>query len=206
MTRHARALAVHPQPRGRGGRVAGIVSLAGFIPYIRAIWLGRTRPSLSTWVIWTFVSFMLYASYRASGAEATLWARLSYVVGPAVIVLLALRTGTREWGRIDLACLAASACAGIAWVLSGSPALTLALNIAVDCIGAVPTILKTCRDGESEDGTAWGLFLVGASCNLAAAERWDAATLAYPLYLFLIAAIMCNADRALGMAAAAPGE
>ena len=90
------------------GEIAGVLSAAGFIPYIIAILRGRTRPSLATWIIWTVVSCMLYASYRASGAEATLWAPLSYVVGPVVIVLLSLRTGSREWSRTDQACLAAS--------------------------------------------------------------------------------------------------
>lgn len=173
------------------GQIAGVLSLAGFIPYVIAILRGRTRPSLATWIIWTVVSVMLFASYRASGAEATLWAPLSFVIGPVCVVLISLGRGTSVWTRTDRLCLAASGATIIFWAVTGSPLVALFLNILVDCVGAIPTIRNTWIDGDAEDATAWSLFCAGAACNLAAAERWDVATLSYPLYLFAVSIIIC---------------
>lgn len=169
------------------GVLAGIISLAGFVPYIAGVVSGRTVPSRSTWLIWTLVGAMLFASYHEAGARETIWVALSYVAGPLVVFILSLRHGSRDATLLDRACLAVSAASAALWAATGEPILALLLNIMVDCAGAVPTIVKLWRDPGSEDMTAWCFFLVAAVLNLAAIREWELSTIVYPAYLFAVA-------------------
>ena len=167
------------------GKVAGIVSLAAFIPYIIATLRGKTKPNRATWWIWTVVGFMLGASYYSSGADHTIWVPLSYIIGPFTTAVLSVKYGEGGWTRLDLACLL---CAGVSvalWWMFSSPLTALLINLSIDLLGALPTVWKTYHRPEGEDRTAWALFFAGNAVNLFAVEAWSFAIAVYPIYMFL---------------------
>jgi len=172
------------------GQAAGVVSLLAFVPYLVAILRGQTRPSIASWWIWTAVGAALCASYFAAGARASIWTPVSYVVGPFLIALLALRYGDRHFSRFDAFCLGIAALSLILWWWTGIPSVALALNMAVDAVGALPTVRKSWSEPESEDRLAWGLFLLANSLNLLAVTPWTLASGVYPSYLFALSLMM----------------
>jgi hypothetical protein len=177
------------------GRLAGLVGLAGFVPYVVAILAGQTQPNRATWIIWAVVGAMLAVSYRAAGAGATMWMAAAYVVGPVLIVWFGIRRGIGGWTRLDQACLGICAGSALLWAISGNPRLALALNIIADGCGALPTIAKVWRDPRSEDRLSWAVFMGAAALNLAACrpiagETWNPAELSYPLYMFLTTGVV----------------
>ncbi|UQA57953.1 hypothetical protein [Polyangium aurulentum] len=165
------------------GRLSGLLSLAGFIPYVIAILRGKTRPSLATWGIWAGVGAILCASAWAAGARASIWTPVSYALGPSVVTLIALRYGERGLSRFDLGCIAAAAASLLLWYLAETPLVALLINIVIDLVGALPTLRKTWHDPDSEDRLSWGLFCAANLVNLAAIERWRFAEAVYPVYL-----------------------
>ncbi len=167
------------------GMVAGVISLAAFIPYIISILRGKTKPNRASWWIWTVVGLMLASSYSASGAKDTIWVAISYVIGPFITALLALKFGEGGWTRFDRACIGCAAMSGALWFIFDSPLLALFINITIDCAGALPTIRKTYKKPEDEDRIAWILFFLGNTLNLFAIEKWNFAIATYPIYLFI---------------------
>lgn len=172
------------------GPVAGLVSLAGFVPYVRDVVARRTVPSRSTWAIWTLVGALLCASNWTTGATSTLGISASYVAGPLVVFALSLRFGKGGLDRFERRCLAVSVASVILWSITREARVALWLNVAVDAMGALPTIRKAYREPESESRVAWACFLVGATLNLGALPSAAPTVLAYPLYLFAVAATM----------------
>jgi hypothetical protein len=172
------------------GRVAGIFSLAAFIPYILSTIRAETKPNRATWLIWTLVGALLAASYYASGARHTIWVPISYVVGPLVIALISLKYGVGGWTPFDRGCLLAAGASLLPWWIFNSPLVALCLNLAIDFFGALPTIRKAYHSPESEDLTAWILFLLGNTLNLAAIERWQFSLFIYPIYLFVLSGLI----------------
>ena len=168
------------------GAIAGVLSLAGFVPYWWAIWQGQTRPNRATWWIWSIVGIAIAISYRAAGASATMWVPITYVIGPVVTSLLGLKFGEGGWTKLDRSCLVGVGIGLILWGLYRSPDLTLGINIAIDFLGALPTIRKSLRHPESEDKLAWLLFAVANTCNLLAIEQWRWQVVIYPIYMFFI--------------------
>ena len=171
--------------------MAGVLSLIGFIPYWWAIVQGSTCPNRATWWIWTIVGIIIAFSYRASGAESTMWVPITYVIGPFCTALLAIKFGADGWTKLDMTCLLGVGIGLILWGVYRSPHLTLGLNIGIDFLGALPTIRKSIRDPYSEDLFSWLLFAFANMINLLAVDLWEWQIIVYPIYMVLITTIIC---------------
>lgn len=167
------------------GKVAGIISLAAFVPYLLAILRGETKPNRATWWIWTVVSFMLLASYYSSGAKNTIWIPIVYAISSLTTAILSIKYGEGGWTRFDRYCLLGAGVSVVLWWMFSSPLIALLINLFIDFMGALPTIRKSYYEPESEDRTAWALFFTGNIINLFAVENWTFAIAVYPIYMFL---------------------
>lgn len=172
------------------GKVAGIVSLVAFVPYILAILRGETKPNRASWWIWTVVGFMLGASYFSSGANHTIWVPVSFIIGPLAIIILSIKYGEGGWTRFDRYCLIGAGVSVVLWWMFSSPLIALFINLFIDFMGALPTIRKAYNEPESEDRTAWMLFFAGNIVNLFAVESWTLTIAAYPIYMFFASGLI----------------
>ena len=166
------------------GKVAGVVSLVAFVPYIIATLRRQTKPNRATWWIWTVVGLMLGASYWSSGANHTIWVPASYIIGPLATAILSLRYGEGGWTRFDRYCLIGAGVSAVLWWVFSSPLVALSINLCIDCAGALPTVRKAYANPEGEDRLAWIMFFAGNSINLLAIEHWNFAIASYPVYMF----------------------
>lgn len=183
------------------GLIAGFLALFAFIPYILSI-LGRdlflrpvairTRPSRTTWFIWTFVGVMLAASYYESGATYTLWVPVALVIGPFITAVLSIWYGEGGWRPLDIVCFSGAALSGVLWWWFESPEIALYMNITMDFFGIVPTIKKSYFEPQHEDTLAWTITLLGGIANIAAVSWFDTsfAVAAYPLYMLFIDSVI----------------
>lgn len=171
------------------GIIAGVLAIGGYIPYIYSILAGKTQPNRATWFIWTIVGGLLAFSYIAEGDQHSIWLPLGYFVGPLMVALLSLRYGYAEWTKLDTVCIVAAAISVIPWIMSDNATLTLIINVIIDSTGAIPTLVKTFREPETEDLTAWLIFFVANTLQLFAISMWNLAAL-YPIYLFFLAGAM----------------
>lgn len=167
------------------GRLAGIISLIAFVPYIISTLRRKTRPNRASWWIWTAVGVILGTSYHSSGANNTIWVPVSYVIGPFIIAIISLKYGEGGWTKFDRSCLIGAAASVILWFTFKEPIIALLVCLTIDLLGALPTIRKAYKDPEGEDKFAWGLFFVGNTLNLSAVEKLSFAILVYPLYMFV---------------------
>jgi len=171
------------------GIIAGILSIIGYVPYIISILQGKTQPNRATWFIWTVVGGLLAFSYAAEGDPQTIWLPLGYFFGPFITALLSLRYGYAVWTRFDTICLTVALVSIIPWILSDNATFTLLVNVLIDMSGALPTLVKTYREPETEDLLAWFIFFVANTIQLFALSYWNIAAV-YPIYLFFLAAGM----------------
>lgn len=164
------------------GRVAGIISLAGYLPLIIAILLRQARPNRASWLIWSMANILTLVSYYASGARSTAWVPLCYAICTPIVVLLAfVRSGEGGWNPFDRWCLVISALSGIVWWILKTPIITLLVNMAITYVGALPTIRKAYRNPKSENKLAWLLFFSGCVLNTLAVKDWRFIIFIYPL-------------------------
>ena len=168
------------------GIIAGVLSLVGYIPYIISTVRGITRPNKATWIIWSVVGGLLAFSYLAEGDPNTIWLPLGYFIGPLIVAVLSFWHGYSEWSRLDKICLILAFISIIPWVISDDATFTLLMNVFIDSTGAIPTLVKTYREPETEDFTAWFIFFIANTIQVVAIRQWNLAAI-YPIYLFFLA-------------------
>ncbi len=190
---------------GLVGIVAGLIATMGFYPYAIAILKNKSHPSKASWIIWSVLGTVLALGYKTSGGGAGIWVAVSYAVCPAFILALIYykdHNKTEVWSSTDKLCLKLGIAFFIPWVIfkitEGSlpqwgwilPRVTLYGAIAVYTFGAVPTIIKTWKNSESEDFWGWTFWVTGNWLNLLAIETWSIDEASYPIYCATPAALI----------------
>ncbi len=171
------------------GIIAGVLALGGYIPYIYSIFKGITKPNRATWIIWSIVGGLLGFSYLAEGDSNAIWLPLGYFIGPLFVAILSIWYGYTEWTRLDKICLLIAVISIVPWILSKDATITLIINVLIDASGAIPTLVKTFKEPETEDLPAWVIFAIANTLQLFAISYLDI-TIMYPVYLFLLATSM----------------
>jgi hypothetical protein len=172
------------------GIMAGVITFLSLIPYIITTLQGKTRPNRATWWIWVTLSIILTASQYSAGAMNTLWITGCAIVGQLFIAVLSLKRGDGGWNRFDRLCIAGSILSLLLWWQSSSALVAIVFNIVIDWLGALPTVVKSYRDPESENLTTWSLYLLASTLNLFAVEQWSLAIGLLPMYLFVVNVII----------------
>ena len=172
------------------GIIAGILSFSAYIFYIFAILRGETKPSRATWFIWAVIGIILAFSYRASGAEDTVWVAVSEAIAPTIIALLAIKYGVGGTDKTDVLSFVGSLFSLVLWYIFDSAVVALVTNLAIDFFAALPTIKKTWTNPEHEDRFAWILTQTGNLINLFAIDKPIFAVIIYPAYTFIIDGII----------------
>lgn len=173
------------------GKVAGIVSIASYIPYTLAILRGK-KPNRATWWIWAIVSIIAGIDYHDSGADSTMFLPLGYIVGSLTIATLTIWRGEGGWEPFDRKCLFGVGVSVVLRVIFNSPLIGLITILFIDFMGALPTIRKVYHEPRSEDRTAWVLFFVGNVINLFAVEKWTFAIAVYPIYMLITVGLIAG--------------
>ncbi len=168
------------------GIIAGIFSFCAYLFYIVAILKGTTKPSRSTWIIWSVIGIILAFSYKASGAENTIWVAVSEAIAPTIIALLSIKYGVGGTDKIDIVCFLGSLFSLLLWWIFGSPIIALVSNLIIDFFAAIPTIHKSWLNSKGEDKFAWSMTQTGNLFNLFAIDKLTFAVLVYPIYTFII--------------------
>lgn len=171
------------------GISAGLISAGAFAPYIFSIIRGKTKPSIATWLTWTIVGLLTFISYiSASGWTNTVWVAIAYVILPGIVVCLAIvypKKCDMRVSLVEMICLLGVLFGVCTWYVSMSAEIALAVFLAIDCLGTIPTIVKSYYYPYDEDAFAWLLSLTGNTLNLFAVREWNFAEASYPVYLAL---------------------
>lgn len=172
------------------GQFAGVFSFVAYLFYILAIVRGTTKPARATWWILAIIGFITLLSYRAVGAEDTLWVVLGDFAGVLCIAVLSIWYGVGGREKTDLISLAGAGLSLFLWWLLDSPLAALITNLAVDVFAAIPTIIKTYYEPVLEDRFAWSLTFLANILSLFAVERWVLSIAIYPVYTSIIDGIV----------------
>lgn len=166
------------------GVCAGIFSLLGFVPYIITILQGKTKPNRASWSIWASLGIILAVSNYSAGARETMWLLTAYAVCQITIAILSLKCGEGGWNTFDQTCLLGAAVSIILWWIYNSPLIAILISIAIDSLGALPTIKKSYYQPETEDLFSWLMFWTAGTFNICALTQWSVELSAQPIYLF----------------------
>src|SRR5487761_1268878 len=145
--------------------ISSILTVASTVPYLIDIAKGKTKPRIVSWFTWSVLTAIASAASFADHQYASAILTLCATIETGAIVALGL----------------------VLWLIFNSPAIAVAASVAVDLVGALPTIRHTWQKPYEETLLAFLLASVGGLCTVLAAQDYRITAVAYPIYI-----VLCN--------------
>jgi hypothetical protein len=170
------------------GVLAGLLFIAGFLPYIRAILRKETKPAKVTWIIWMTIDVIGATGMYAAGTLN--YQMIGATAGASIVVVLAMKYGTPGWTMVDRFCLGGAALGIVLWQLFNNPVLGIVTSAVVGFIGSIPTFAAAWHKPENENKTAWTIYWISCVCAVVAIPHWTPADAVQPIMFFMVESIM----------------
>lgn len=167
------------------GYLSGIAILASFVPYVRDIFRGTTKPERISWLIWVILGSISFFSQFAKGASWSLVMTGVQTVGDLLIFILAIRYGLGGFLKRDIFALVGAGVGLFLWYLTNEAAVALFIVIAIDATGAALTVVKSYENPGTETVSAWVLTFLGGLLSAVAVGEFNPILLAFPVYICL---------------------
>lgn len=166
--------------------LSGILTILGYIPYLRAIVRKETQPVLTTWVIWATLDTIALAAMIVK--DTTNGSIISAAVGSWVVVALTLKYGVIRWAWVDGVCFV-GALFGIGLIF-GSPRWALQVTLASILVSAVPTFFSTWQDPNRENKAAWIIYFFACVVAVLSIRKWTMEDAAQPIVFLVVSLVM----------------
>lgn len=161
--------------------IAIVLTFAAFIPYVRAIMSGATKPHVFSWIIWGVTTFVVFLAQiegeggvgawpiGVSGVITILIAFLAYVKRPDITIT-----------RTDWVFFVSALSSLPLWYFTSDPLWAVVVLTIADVLGFGPTIRKVYRFPHSESLLFFALFAVRNCIVIMALENYSVTTVLFP--------------------------
>jgi hypothetical protein len=167
------------------GVTAVILTFIGYIPYIRDILKGKTKPHVYSWLLWGFVTAIAFALQYGGGAGigafVTLAASLASLLCTTVFFLALFSKGKKDITVIDTLFLLAALVALGLWLFAKQPIMSTLLVTVIDILGFAPTIRKSWNNPYSETISFYFLNAIRFTLAVLSLQHYNVVTTLYPV-------------------------
>lgn len=163
------------------GVAATAIALIAFLPYIRSVHQGRTKPHVFSWIIWGSTTFIVFLAQLADQGGAGAWPiGVSGLITLYVAALAFAKRSDIKVTRTDWLFFLAAMAALPAWFLTADPLWAVVILTTVDVLGFGPTIRKIYDRPYDEHPTFYTLILIRNLISMAALQNYTLTTLLFP--------------------------
>lgn len=138
-----------------------LLTIYCFLPYIKDIVKGKTKPHIYTWIIFTITSAIAFVSNVYGGGVYGSIPLGIVILFNIAIVFLSLKHGTKNIDKKDRVLMSLALLSIIVWYVFNNPFVSVLMATIVDALGYVPTFRKTWSNPENETASFW--FMIGLS-------------------------------------------
>ncbi|MEI7709270.1 MAG: hypothetical protein WCI76_00980 [bacterium] len=168
------------------GIVAILLTLVGYIPYIKDTIKGKTTPHAYTWFTFGLVTAFVFALQLRAGAGIGAFVTLVISISVFAIFFLSLFKGEKHITRFDKVFFVLALVALAFWVIVKQPIVSVVLLSAINILAFSPTIRKSWNNPFSE---TLSTYVVNASrylLALLALEHYSIVTYLFPLSAMIV--------------------
>ena len=163
------------------GIIAVILGFIGYLPYLRDVIKGKTRPHVYTWFIWGAVTIILYALQVSGGAGAGAWVTLLAGLLSLFIFFLGLRNGDKNITNSDTIFFVSALIALVLWLVADQPVISVILLVTVGILGFGPTVRKSWNNPNSETLSTYFINAIRHGLSILALAQYSILTWLFPI-------------------------
>lgn len=165
------------------GAVAVVLEIVCMVPYVRDIFLRKTKPERATWWIWLALGLIAFFAQLSAGAKWSLGLTAGQIVAVGLVAVLSIWFGYGSFKRRDIVSLVVAAAGILLWHITDSPLLAIVIVVAVDGVAFWLTIVKTWHSPHTETLSTWILASLASALGVLAVGGLDITKILYPLYI-----------------------
>lgn len=168
------------------GYLSTAAALLSYVPYLRNIFRGHTKPHAFSWLVWSLLTAIAFGVQVQSGAGAGAWVTGITAAACFSIFLLALLQGEKNIIRFDVISLVGALIAFVLWFVSSKPLMSIILIILIYLFGYLPTFRKTYHKPYEETVLTYALSATKYLLGLIALNDFTLLTFLFPLSVLLM--------------------
>ena len=168
------------------GTTSGLLIALSCVPYIRDIFLLKTKPQRMTWFIWMILLTIAFFAQVAKGGTWSLITTGIDWLGVVIIFILSIKKGMGGATTVDRLALVGASIGLILWYLTNEPLYALIITVLIDFIAGMLTILKTYKEPETETFIAYIICGTGGLLGVFAVGQFNFALIIFPLWICLL--------------------
>jgi len=167
------------------GYTSGVAELLSFYPYVRDIFLGKTKPERASWIIWAVLSLVAFFPQLINGGTYSLFMTGVMAAGDLFVFILAIKYGVGGMLKRDIVALAGLIIGLSVWYFTKEAAFALYIIILIDASGTALTAIKTYQHPKSETASSWALLSLAGIFACVAVGKFNFVLLIWPFYMIL---------------------
>jgi len=162
------------------GTLATVLTVLAYLPYIRSIIHGRSRPHVFTWVIWSIATGISFLAVLEARGGAGAWPiGFSCAVSLFVAGLAYVKRTDVTITRTDWLLFFAAIAAMPLWLAANDPMWAVVLITLIELLGFGPTMRKTWFYPHSESMSFLAILIVRNGLIIAALSRYTMTTVLF---------------------------
>lgn len=170
------------------------LTFVAFLPYIRSIRRGTTKPHVFSWVIWGLSTIIVFFAQLAGNAGIGAWPiGVSGVISMYIAWLAYRRRADTDITRSDWLFFLAALSALPFWYLTSDPLWAVIILTVVDVAGFGPTIRRAWVRPQEEQLMFFALVTIRNFLVLLALEHYSLTTVLFPAAVGLACVVLIGA-------------
>jgi hypothetical protein len=162
------------------------LTFAAFLPYIRSIQRGETKPHVFSWVIWGLTTFIVFFAQLAGRGGIGAWPiGVSGAISIYIALLAYLQRADIAITKTDWAFFFAALSALPFWFIISDPLWAVVILTAVDIIGFGPTMRRALDHPHEERIGFFAIFVIRNLLAILALEHYSLTTVLFPAAIAL---------------------
>lgn len=162
--------------------IAILLTFIAFVPYIRSILVGATKPHVFSWIIWGTTTFVVFfAQLEAKGGIGAWPIGVSGTITIFIAILAFIKRADISITKTDWLFFVAALTSLPFWYFTSNPLWAVVVLTVVDLLGFGPTIRKVYDFPHEESVSFFVLFIARNTFALLALEHYSTATVLFPL-------------------------
>lgn len=163
-----------------------LITILGYLPYIRDTLRGKTKPHAYSWFVWGLITSIIFALQISAKAGPGAYGMLSGGVIALFIFAISLKSGKQNITKSDSIFFVLALISIIVWIFAKQPIIAVVLLWIIDVFGLIPTVRKSWQKPHSETVFLYQTGIVKYLLSIVAISRYNFTTLLFPITWALI--------------------